>query len=66
VAVPVASYEAREAITRIADVVTCLSTPEQFRAVGQWYEDFDQTTDEEVTRLLDEYGSPVRAPHHTG
>jgi predicted phosphoribosyltransferase len=27
-------------------------TPEPFRGVGQWYEDFSQTTDEEVRRLL--------------
>jgi len=34
------------------DEVICARTPEPFRAVGQWYEDFAQTTDEEVSRLL--------------
>jgi len=33
-----------------------LMTPEEFYAVGQWYEKFAQTTDEEVTRLLEEAG----------
>lgn len=55
VAVPVASTEARELIARVADVVICLKTPAEFRAVGEWYENFDQTSDDEVTRLLDEY-----------
>jgi predicted phosphoribosyltransferase len=32
----------------------CVSTPEPFRAVGLWYEQFTQTSDEEVTRLLAE------------
>ncbi len=57
VAVPVASTEARDLIARVADVVICLVTPAEFRAVGQWYENFDQTSDDEVTRLLDEHRS---------
>ena len=36
----------------IADEVVCLSTPEPFRAVGLWYEDFSQTSDDEVRQLL--------------
>lgn len=35
-----------------ADEVVCLRTPEPFQAVGLWYEDFSQTTDEEVHELL--------------
>ena len=35
-----------------ADRVVCATTPEPFYAVGQWYDDFTQTTDEEITRLL--------------
>lgn len=65
VAVPVGSREAREAIARVADVVICLLTPEEFRAVGQWYKDFEQTSDEEVTHLLDEFLTPPSAPPHT-
>ena len=37
-----------------ADEVVCLATPAPFYAVGQWYRDFTQTTDEEVVRLLAE------------
>ena len=52
VAVPVASIEARERIAAVADDVVCLQTPPFFSAVGQWYERFDQTEDEEVRELL--------------
>jgi hypothetical protein len=37
-----------------------VSTPEPFSAVGFWYEEFSQTSDEEVKRLLDSTGSPDR------
>ena len=53
VAVPVASVEARERIAAVADEVVCLATPEFFSAVGQWYRDFGQTSDTEVTGLLE-------------
>jgi len=53
VAVPVASTEARERIAAVADEVVCLATPEYFSAVGQWYRDFGQTSDNEVTGLLE-------------
>jgi len=52
VAVPVASPEARERVAQHADEVICLQTPVYFSAVGQWYENFGQTSDEEVRRLL--------------
>jgi len=52
VAVPVASPEARDRIAAAADEVVCLAAPEWFSAVGQWYRDFGQTSDEEVTDLL--------------
>jgi predicted phosphoribosyltransferase len=52
VAVPVASPETCEAFRRIVDEIVCGATPEPFRAVGLWYEDFSQTTDEEVRELL--------------
>ena len=52
VAVPVAAQEARERIAALADEVTCLATPLLFSAVGQWYRDFGQTSDEEVRELL--------------
>ena len=52
VAVPVGARETCERLARIADHVVCLATPAPFNAVGQWYEDFAQTTDEEVKHLL--------------
>lgn len=52
IAVPVGARETCEQLRRIADDVVCVSTPEPFNAVGLWYEEFSQTTDEEVRRLL--------------
>jgi putative phosphoribosyl transferase len=52
VAVPVASPEARDRIAGVADEVVCLAAPALFSAVGQWYRDFGQTSDEEVRDLL--------------
>lgn len=51
-ATPVASSEACRLLADDADVVVCAATPEPFRAVGAWYRRFDQTSDEEVERLL--------------
>lgn len=53
VAVPVAAPETCDAFGDIADEVVCAETPEPFRAVGLWYNDFSQTTDEEVHELLE-------------
>ena len=52
VAVPVAARETCEEFRREVDEIICAMTPEPFRAVGLWYENFDQTTDEEVRDLL--------------
>lgn len=52
VAVPVASVAACERLQQEADELVCLETPVDFYAVGQFYEDFRQVTDEEVTGLL--------------
>jgi putative phosphoribosyl transferase len=52
VALPVASDQAVGMLESEADEVVCLATPLDFYAVGQWYSDFDQTTDEEVCALL--------------
>ncbi|MEU9085679.1 phosphoribosyltransferase family protein [Streptomyces sp. NPDC048357] len=51
-AVPVAPPDAVTRLRAAADEVVCLSTPHAFRAVGEWYEDFSQTPDEEVVALL--------------
>jgi putative phosphoribosyl transferase len=53
-AVPVAPPEALPALRKDADEIVCLSTPEHFWAVGQYYDDFEQTSDDEVVALLAE------------
>jgi predicted phosphoribosyltransferase len=52
VAAPVCSVQARDLLLREADDVVCGFVPPAFGAVGYWYEDFTQTTDEEVRDLL--------------
>lgn len=52
VAVPVAAPEAYKKLKPKVDEIICMSTPEPFYAVGMWYKNFGQTTDEEVKRLL--------------
>ena len=52
VAVPVGSREACLALDNVADDVVCARRPELFTAVGLWYENFEQTRDEEVRQLL--------------
>ena len=51
-AVPVAPKEAVKRLQREADEVRVLATPEPFYAVGQWYQDFPQVSDERVVELL--------------
>lgn len=53
-AVPVAPRSSVAELAAVADEVVCLDTPEPFFAVGQWYRNFGQTSDEEVMRLLQE------------
>jgi predicted phosphoribosyltransferase len=52
VAVPVGARETCRALTEVADDVVCSLMPEPFTAVGLWYDDFEQTTDDEVRRLI--------------
>jgi putative phosphoribosyl transferase len=52
IAVPVAPLEVRRDLQSEADEVVCAATPEPFQAVGNWYESFPQTTDDEVGLLL--------------
>ena len=53
VAVPVGAAEICAGLRGEADETVCARTPEPFHAVGLWYDDFTQTTDEEVRALLD-------------
>ena len=52
VGVPVGAPESCAALARIADDMVCLRTPSPFQAVGLWYRDFDQTSDDEVGAIL--------------
>ena len=52
VGVPVSSPETCAEIRAEVDEIVCAITPADFRAVGQFYEDFSQATDEEVRELL--------------
>ena len=53
-AVPVGSFATCRDLACEADEVECAAMPEPFRAVGYWYVDFAQTSDEEVRRILSE------------
>jgi predicted phosphoribosyltransferase len=60
IAVPTAAAETCRELKAEADDVVCAMTPTPFFGVGQWYDDFSQTTDEEVHRLLQEAAEPER------
>lgn len=64
VAVPVGAPDSCRAIADVAEEVVCLMQPESFDAVGLWYDDFSQTSDEEVRTLLAE--SLPAANHRKG
>src|SRR5689334_19879818 len=57
IAVPVGAPETCAAMRRLADRVVCLETPDPFYAVGLWYDDFEQTTDDQVHELLERAAS---------
>jgi putative phosphoribosyl transferase len=57
VAVPVAAAETCADLCDEVDEVICVVTPEPFMAVGAWYSDFEQTSDQEVRELLDQFAS---------
>jgi putative phosphoribosyl transferase len=59
VAVPVASPDTCELLKSEVDEIVCAATPEPFYAVGLWYQDFSQTTDEEVRELLERTAAEV-------
>ena len=65
VAVPIGAPETCAAFERQADDIICAVTPLPFHAVGLWYGDFSQTTDEEVRHLL-ERAAEEYAPVHQG
>ena len=56
IAVPVSAPETCDEFRSEVDEIICAATPGSFRGVGQWYEDFSQTPDDEVHRLLEAAG----------
>lgn len=60
-AAPVGAPETCERLQHAADEVVCLQRPPSFSAVGMWYDDFSQTTDEEVRDLLSAAVRPQEA-----
>ena len=56
-ATAVAPADTLERVGELADEVVCLETPDEFFAVGQFFEDFDQVEDEEVIEILRRHGS---------
>jgi predicted phosphoribosyltransferase len=60
VAVPVSSEDTARDFEDEVDEVVCPRRVEDFQAVGQWYERFEQTTDEEVLALLEQVGREAR------
>jgi predicted phosphoribosyltransferase len=65
VAVPIAAPETCEALKEEVDDIICAVTPEPFRAVGLWYQDFSQTSDEEVCDLLKRSRERIAATNST-
>ncbi|WP_149183729.1 phosphoribosyltransferase family protein [Streptomyces sp. TRM49041] len=65
VAVPVAPPDALALLRQEADDVVCLASPDWFGSVGQWYDDFAQTSDGEVAELLARHG-PTRRESSRG
>jgi putative phosphoribosyl transferase len=59
VAVPTASPHTCAELAESVDDIVCDRTPERFMAVGYWYRDFSQVTDEEVRRLIEQAKAPV-------
>src|SRR5205809_3069710 len=65
VAVPVGPPDTCLEIEQLADQTICLSTPPFFQAVGQYYEDFSQTSDEDVRKLLSQAAQDIPERNQT-
>lgn len=61
-AVPVGAADSCQALQGVADEVICVATPEPFRAVGLWYRQFPQTSDDEVRALLEDAREHAPSP----
>ncbi len=65
VAVPTAAADSCDKLAPMVDELVCLMRPIYFHAVGQWYENFQQTTDAEVKQLMDA-AAALEAANETG
>jgi predicted phosphoribosyltransferase len=66
VAAPTASRFACAELSREVDECVCIMAPEPYHAVGVWYDDFSQTTDQEVRELLDKANVETNGPLKRG
>jgi putative phosphoribosyl transferase len=64
VAVPIAPVDTCEAMRKEVDEIVCAVTPEPFRAVGIWYADFSETSDDEVRELIARAAQELPAREH--
>lgn len=64
VAVPVAAESVCREFAEEVDEFVCVHAPEHLEGVGQWYEDFEQTSDEEVRKLLEQSWAVVPSSHN--
>ena len=64
VAVPVGAPSTCDEFADVTDEAVCARTPEPFSAVGLWYRDFSETTDDEVRALLRQHASHLRTGGH--
>jgi putative phosphoribosyl transferase len=55
-AAPVAARSTLDAMREVADDVVCVTAPSNLRAIGEWYDDFGQTSDAEVVAILSSFG----------
>ena len=60
VAIPVAPADTVSRLEGFADKVVCLATPEPFFSIGQWYQRFEQISDDEVVELLERRWQEIR------
>ena len=59
IAVPVAPFDTIEKLKSMVDIIKCLHIPKDFYAVGQFFKNFDQTSDQEVIELMKEISSNI-------
>lgn len=59
---PVCARDSLESLKPYADGIICLSKPENLMAIGEWYEDFSQTSDEEVLHYLNKNKNVLESP----